>query len=112
MPHVLKLNDGKLITPFSMKDVLEEIEARMGPEIRTYIEEWEADVLEEMEADRYDRTEAEKELEGIKDHQHSFLCDLQQEIEAVEAMLDAERLNRKTLQKAVQHISQMLYREL
>lgn len=112
MPHVLKLSDGKLITPLSMKDVLEEIDACMGSEIRAYIEEWEADVIEEMEADRYDRAEAEKEMEGIKDHQHSFLCDLQQEIEAVETRLDAERLNRKALQKSVQHISQMLYREL
>ena len=112
MPHILKLKDGKLITPFSINDVLEEIDSYMGPEIRSYIEDWEADIQEEMEADRYDRAEAEKELEEVKDHQHSFLCDLQQEIEAVETLLDADRLNKKALQKTVQHISQMLYREL
>ena len=112
MPHVLKLSDGELITPFSLEDVLEEIDTYMGYEVRQYIEEWKADVDEECEADRYDRAEAEKELEQVKDHNHAVLCDLREETDVIEDLLEAERLDRKKIQRTVRNISQMLYREL
>ena len=112
MPHVIKLKDGRLITPFTLEDVLDEISSVMGNEVREYIEEWKADVDDDREADRYDREEAEKELEQVKDHNHSFICDIREEVEALEDFLAAERMDRKKIQKTVRNINQMLYREL
>jgi len=112
MPHVIKLADGKLLTPFSIKDILEEIESYMGGEIRQYIEEWKAEIEEAGEADRGDRAEAEEELERINDHLHSILCDLKEEADALEELLQAERLNRQKLLKSVRLIQKMLYQEL
>ena len=112
MPHVIELKDGRLITPFSLEDVLREIDSAMGYEVRQYIEEWKADVDDDREADRYDRAEAEKELEQVKDHNHSVLCDIREEIDALNDLISAERMDRKKIQRAVRNISQMLYREL
>ena len=112
MPHVIELKEGRLITPFSLEDVLREIDSAMGYEVRQYIEEWKADVDDDREADRYDRAEAEKELEQVKDHNHSVLCDIREEIDALNDLISAERMDRKKIQRAVRNISQMLYREL
>ena len=38
MPHVLRLKDGKLITPFDLDDVLETVEEYDGDEVRQYLE--------------------------------------------------------------------------
>ena len=39
MPHVLRMKDGKLITPFDLDDVLEAVEEYAGDEVRQYLEE-------------------------------------------------------------------------
>lgn len=112
MAHVMKLADDSIQTVFGMDDFLELVDKHMGYEARVFIEEWKSDVEEDRAADVYDRMEAEKELEQVKDHQHSLLCNIREEIEAVDEMLLEDRLNRKKLQIAVKCIWQMINREL
>lgn len=47
MPHVMKMKDGKLLTPFDVKDVLEAIEVYAGEDTRKYIEEYLEDNIQE-----------------------------------------------------------------
>ena len=61
MPHVLKMKDGKLLTPFSIRDLLDAVEDYAGEELRREIEEYiDANVEDiddyEKEYDRMSRT--------------------------------------------------------
>ena len=73
MPHVLRLKDGKLITPFDLEDVLEIVEGYAGDEVRQYLAEnlSDTDALEK-ELDRLYR-EHEEDLERLGDHQRAVL---------------------------------------
>ena len=54
MPHVLRMKDGKLITPFDLDDVLEAVEEYAGDGVRQYLEE-----------NLSDTADLEKELDGM-----------------------------------------------
>ena len=56
--------------------------------------------------------EQEKELEKLTDHQRSVLCEIQEEADALDELLDAPRLDRKKLKKAASSIWLMCNREL
>lgn len=112
MPHVLKLKDGKLLTAFDTEDVLDAVEGYAGDEVRRYLEENLTDtaVLEQEMDKVYE--EQEKELEQLTDHQRSVLCDIQEEADALDELLDAPRLDRKKLKKAASSIWLMCNREV
>ena len=38
MPHVLKMKDGKLLTPFGIRDLLDAVQDYAGEELRREIE--------------------------------------------------------------------------
>ena len=40
MPHALKMKDGKLLTPFGIRDLLDAVEDYAGEELRREIEEY------------------------------------------------------------------------
>ena len=40
MPHVLKMKDGKLLTPFGIRNLLDAVEDYAGEELRREIEEY------------------------------------------------------------------------
>ena len=52
-PHVLRMKDGKFITPFDLDDVLEAVEEYAGDGVRQYLEE-----------NLSDTVNLEKELDG------------------------------------------------
>lgn len=112
MPHAIKLKSGKLITPFSIEQVLEEVDTHMGPDARHYIEDWKRSVDGDIEYAEYEKAEAQKELERFQDHNHAMIVELKGEAEAIEEMLDAPRLNRSKLQDAVRNIINMLWSEM
>ena len=56
--------------------------------------------------------EQEKELEKLTDHQRSVLCEIQEEADALDELLDAPRPDRKKLKKAASSIWLMCNREL
>ena len=112
MPHSIKLKSGELIVPFEIDDLLEEVERHMGSEARRYIEDWKDAVEEEREYDAFDREEAEKEMERVQDHNRSVLVDLKLEAEALDELLDADRMNRKSLREVVRRMGCMINQEL
>ena len=112
MPHSIKLKSGELIVPFEIDDLLEEVERHMGPEARRYIEDWKDAVEEERECDAFDREEAEKEMEQVQDHNRAVLVDLKLEAEALDELLDADRMNRKSLREVVRRMGRMINQEL
>lgn len=112
MPHVLELKDGKIITPLDIRDVLEAVEEYAGSEVRAFLEE-NISELKELEAElEKAEKEHDEEIEQLNDHQRSVLNDIKEEAEAIEDLLDAERLDRKKLKKAVNKIWGMCYGEL
>ena len=112
MPHALRLKDGKLITPFDLEDVLEIVEGYAGDEVRQYLAEnlSDTDALEK-ELDRLYR-EHEEDLERLGDHQRAVLNAVREEAESLGNLLDAQRLDRRKLKKAIDNIWRMCDREL
>ena len=105
MPHVLKMKDGKLLTPFGIRDLLDAVEDYAGEELRREIQEYIDDYEKE-----YDRME--RDGERLADHQRSVLCNIRDEVDALDALLQDTRLNRRRMQGAVRIIQQMINREL
>lgn len=112
MAHVMEMKDGKKATVFGLRDVLEIIREYAGEEPRRFMEEY----LSETEQDRVDFEKQEKYYEGRLekqgDRQRALLNDLKEELEAVEQLLSASRLNRAKLADAVRRIRQMVWAEL
>ena len=104
MPHVLKMKDGKLLTPFGIRDLLDAVEDYAGEELRREIED-----IDDYEKE-YDRME--RDGERLADHQRSVLCNIRDEVDALDALLQDTRLNRRRMQGAVRIIQQMINREL
>lgn len=111
MPHVLKLKDGKLLTAFDTEDVLDAVDEYAGDEVRRYLEDLTDTAVLEQGMDKV-YEEQEKELEQLTDHQRSVLCDIQEEADALDELLDAPRLDRKKLKKAASSIWLMCNREV
>lgn len=61
----------------------------------------------EKEYDRMDR-----ELDMAHDHQRQVLCNIMEEVDALDILLNDDRLNRRRMQGAVKIIRQMINREL
>lgn len=112
MGQVLKLKDGKVTTVFSLCDGMELAEEYGGYELRRFLEEEMSGMQEELDGYKEDADSYEKELDQVRDHQHSLLCDIREEAEAVGDLLDANRLDRKKLKKAVDNIWRMVNDEL
>lgn len=112
MPHVINLKDGKLLVPLGAQDALDAVEKYVGDELRHYLEENLTDTAAlEQELDETYK-EHEKELEQLTDYQRSVLCDIQEEADALDELLDAPRLDRKKLKKTANSIWLMCNREL
>lgn len=112
MPHVILLKDGSLLTPFELKDLLDAVEQCAGSDLRealeSHISENVSDITEcESEYERMDR-----ELDMRCDHQRQVLCNIMEEVNALDILLHDNRLNRRRMQGAVKIIHQMINREL
>lgn len=112
MPHVLKLKDGRLITPIDARDVLESIEECAGEEVRRYMEEYLEENMQEAVDFEAQAAEYEKELEQQAEHYRSVLCDIREEVEALDILFQEKRLNRARMQKAVKVLYQKVNRDL
>lgn len=112
MPHVLKMKDGKLLTHFGIRDLLDAVQDYAGEELRREIESYiDTNVgdIDDYEKE-YDRMEQDNER--LADHQRSVLCNIRDEVEALNTLLQDTRLNRQRMQGAVRIIQQMINREL
>lgn len=112
MPHAIEMKDGKLLTPFGIRDLLEAVSDYAGEELAREIEEYidtnVADIDDyEKEVDRL-----EQENERLADHYRGVLNDIREEVDALDTLLHDTRLNRTRMQGAVKIIRQMIHREL
>lgn len=112
MPHAIEMKDGKLLTPFGIRDLLEAVSDYAGEElareIKEYIDTNVADIDDyEKEFDRL-----EQENERLADHYRGVLNDIREEVDALDTLLHDTRLNRARMQGAVRIIQQMIHREL
>lgn len=112
MPHAIEMKDGKILTPFGIRDLLEAVSDYAGEElareIEKYIDTNVADIDDyEKEFDRL-----EQENERLADHYRGVLNDIREEVDALDTLLHDTRLNRTRMQGAVKIIRQMIHREL
>ena len=106
------MKDGKLLTPFGIRDLLDAVEDYAGEELRREIESYidtNAEDIDDYEKE-YDRMEQDNER--LADHQRSVLCNIRDEVDALDTLLQDTRLNRRRMQGAVRIIQQMINREL
>ena len=76
MPHVLKMKDGKLLTPFSIRDLLGAVEDYAGEELRREIEEYIDANVEDIDDYEKEYDRMEQDNERLADHQRSVLCNI------------------------------------
>ena len=112
MPHVLKMKDGKLLTPFGIRDLLDAVQDYAGEELRLEIESYINTNVEDIDDYEKEYDRMEQENERLTDHQRSVLCDIRDEVDALDTLLQDTRLNRRRMQGAVRIIQQMINREL
>lgn len=112
MPHVLKMKDGKLLTPFDIHDLLEAVEDYAGEELRREIGEYINTNVQDIDDYEKEYDRMERDSERMADHQRSVLCNILDEVDALDTLLQDTRLNRRRMQGAVKIIRQMINREL
>lgn len=112
MPHVLKMKDGKLLTPFGIRDLLDAVQDYAGEEFRREIESYIDTNVEDIGDYEKEYDRMEQDNERLADHQRSVLCDIRDEVDALDTLLQDTRLNRRRMQGAVRIIQQMINWEL
>lgn len=66
--------------------------------------------IDRADISKYDRMEQDNER--LADHQRSVLCNIRDEVDALDTLLQDTRLSRRRMQGAVRIIQQMINREL
>ena len=112
MPHVLKMKDGKLLTPFGIRDLLDAVEDYAGEELRREIEEYIDTNVQDIDDYEKEYDRMERDGERLADHYRSVLNNILDEVHALDILLHDTRLNRSRMQGAVKIIRQMIDREL
>lgn len=112
MPHAIEMKDGKILTPFGIKDMLDAVQDYAGEELRREIESYIDTNVEDIDDYEKEFDRLEQENERLADHYRSVLNDIQEEVHALDILLHDTRLNRARMQGAVKIVRQMINREL
>ena len=112
MPHSIELIDGSILTPFGIRDLLDAVEDYAGEELRREIEEYIDTNVQDIDDYEKEYDRMEQDNERLADHQRSVLCNIRDEVDALDTLLHDTRLNRSRMQGAVKVIQQMINREL
>lgn len=112
MPHAIEMKDGKILTLFGIKDMLDAVQDYAGEELRREIESYIDTNVEDIDDYEKEYDRMEQDNERLADHQRSVLCNIRDEVDALDALLHDTRLNRARMQGAVRIIQQMINREL
>ena len=112
MPHALEMKDGKLLTPFGIRDLLEAVSDYAGEELAREIEEYIDTNVADIDDYEKEFDRLEQENERLADHYRGVLNDIREEVDALDTLLHDTRLNRTRMQGAVKIIRQMIHREL
>ena len=112
MPHAIEMKDGKLLTPFGIRDLLEAVSDYAGEELAREIEEYIDTNVADIDDYEKEFARLEQENERLADHYRGVLNDIREEVDALDTLLHDTRLNRTRMQGAVKIIRQMIHREL
>lgn len=112
MPHAIEMKDGKLLTPFGIRDLLEAVSDYAGEELASEIEEYIDTNVADIDDYEKEFDRLEQENERLADHYRGVLNDIREEVDALDTLLHDTRLNRARMQGAVRIIQQMINREL
>ncbi len=112
MPHAIEMKDGKILTPFGIRDLLEAVSDYAGEELAREIEEYIDTNVADIDDYEKEFDRLEQENERLADHYRGVLNDIREEVDALDALLHDTRLNRTRMQGAVKIIRQMIHREL
>lgn len=112
MPHAIEMKDGKLLTPFGIRDLLEAVSDYAGEELAREIEEYIDTNVADIDDYEKEFDRLEQENERLADHYRGVLNDIREEVDALDTLLHDTRLNRTRMQGAVKNIRQMIHREL
>ena len=112
MPHAIEMKDGKILTPFDIKDMLDAVQDYAGEELRREIESYIDTNVEDIDDYEKEYDRMEQDNERLADHQRSVLCNIRDEVDALDTLLHDTRLNRARMLGAVRIIQQMINREL
>lgn len=112
MPHAIEMKDGKLLTPFDIRDLLEAVSDYAGEELAREIEEYIDTNVADIDDYEKEFDRLEQENERLADHYRGVLNDIREEVDALDTLLHDTRLNRTRMQGAVKIIRQMIHREL
>lgn len=112
MPHAIEMKDGKILTPFSIRDLLEAVSDYAGEELAREIESYINTNVVDIDDYEKEFDRLEQENERLADHYRSVLNDIREEVDALDTLLYDTRLNRARMQGAVKIIHQMIHREL
>lgn len=112
MPHAIEMKDGKILTPFGIRDLLDAVQDYAGEELRREIESYIDTNVEDIDDYEKEYDRLGQENERLADHYRSVLNDIQEEVHALDILLHDTRLNRARMQGAVKIIRQMINREL
>ena len=112
MPHAIEMKDGKLLTPFGIRDLLEAVSDYAGEELAREIEEYIDTNVADIDDYEKEFDRLEQENERLADHYRGVLNDIREEVDALDTLLHDTRLNRTRMQGAVKIIRLMIHREL
>lgn len=112
MPHAIEMKDGKLLTPFGIRDLLEAVSDYAGEDLAREIEEYIDTNVADIDDYEKEFDRLEQENERLADHYRGVLNDIREEVDALDTLLHDTRLNRTRMQGAVKIILQMIHREL
>ena len=112
MPHAIEMKDGKLLTPFGIRDLREAVSDYAGEELAREIEEYIDTNVADIDDYEKEFDRLEQENERLADHYRGVLNDIREEVDALDTLLHDTRLNRTRMQGAVKIILQMIHREL
>ena len=112
MPHAIEMKDGKILTPFGIRDLLEAVSDSAGEELAREIEEYIDTNVADIDDYEKEFDRLEQENERLADHYRGVLNDIREEVDALDTLLHDTRLNRTRMQGAVKIIRQMIHREL
>ena len=112
MPHAIEMKDGKILTPFGIRDLLDAVQDYAGEELRREIESYIDTNVADIDDYEKEFERLEQENERLADHYRGVLNNIQEEVHALDILLHDTRLNRARMQGAVKIIRQMINREL
>ena len=112
MPRAIEMKDSKILTPFGIRNLLEAVSDYAGEELAREIESYINTNVEDIDDYEKEYDRMEQDNERLADHQRSVLCNIREEVDALDTLLHDTRLNRARMQGAVRIIQQMIHREL